>query len=184
MKFATQISPLLNFSCYWIMLFQGKKTNMIFRILSFSSGPIFPTILLILQSSVIRWFVMQRVLMISNKMLKSNCPHFHSKIGKLNGYQSTLNPQYSGDLNIRLVWYSNGWKLFDHLMVRYSNAIDYWTKFSLVSRPPFEYQTSENWQSISFLSRCFSYSDVCYLNPHSSDVLQIGCYLKQGTDSN
>ena len=62
--------------------FSGEILYFISRILSFSSGPIFPTILLILQSSVIRWFVMQRVLMISSKMLKYNCPLFHSKIGK------------------------------------------------------------------------------------------------------
>ena len=31
--------------------------------------------------------------------------------------------KYSGDLNTRLVWYSNGQKLSDRRMVRYSNAI-------------------------------------------------------------
>ena len=30
---------------------------------------------------------------------------------------------YSGDLNTGLVWYSNGLKLSDRRMVRYSNAI-------------------------------------------------------------
>ena len=44
---------------------------------------------------------------------------------------------YSGDLNIGLVWYSNGQKLSDLQM-----PFEYRTKFSPVFRPPCEYQTT------------------------------------------
>ena len=38
-------------------------------------------------------------------------------------FERPLNVWYSGDLNTGLVWYSNGQKLSDRRMVRYSNAI-------------------------------------------------------------
>ena len=41
----------------------------------------------------------------------------------LDAMNSRSNVHHSGDLNTGLVWYSNGQKLSDHQMVRYSNAI-------------------------------------------------------------